>query len=62
MYYSLSTIATVGYGDYYPTSIAEKILGTIMEVFGVTIFSILMNSFVEIVVSINLSERKEKEN
>jgi len=62
MYYSLSTIATVGYGDYYPTSIAEKILGTIMEVFGVTIFSILMNSFVEIVVSINQSERKEKEN
>jgi hypothetical protein len=30
MYYALTTLATVGYGDYYPCSISEKILGAII--------------------------------
>lgn len=52
MYFSLTTLSTVGYGDYYPNSIFEKIFGSIIQIFGVTFFSILMNKFQVIVVSI----------
>ena len=52
MYYSLTTLSTVGYGDSSPISIMEKILGSIIQIFGVTFFSILMNKFQDIVVSI----------
>jgi len=51
MYYSLTTLSTVGYGDFYPVSIMEKIFGSIIQIFGVTFFSILMNKFQDIVVS-----------
>ena len=30
MYYALTTLATVGYGDYYPCSIGEKIAGSVI--------------------------------
>ena len=52
MYYSLTTLSTVGYGDFSPQSIMEKIFGSIIQIFGVTFFSILMNKFQDIVVSI----------
>jgi len=52
MYYALTTLSTVGYGDFYPVSVAEKIVGSIIQIFGVTFFSILMNGFIEVVVSI----------
>ena len=51
MYYSLTTLSTVGYGDFSPVSIMEKIFGSIIQIFGVTFFSILMNKFQDIVVS-----------
>lgn len=51
MYYSLTTLSTVGYGDSSPKSIIEKIFGSIIQIFGVTFFSILMNRFQDIVVS-----------
>ena len=51
MYYSLTTLSTVGYGDFSPESIMEKIFGSIIQIFGVTFFSILMNKFQDIVVS-----------
>ena len=52
MYYSLTTLSTVGYGDWSPTSIMEKIFGSIIQIFGVTFFSILMNKFQDIVVQL----------
>ena len=51
MYYMLTTLSTVGYGDYYPFSIAEKIVGSLIQIIGVTIFSIVMNAFIEVVIS-----------
>lgn len=52
MYFMLTTLATVGYGDYYPSSISEKIIGIFIEIFGVTIFSFLMNKFIEVVLKL----------
>jgi len=51
MYYALTTLATVGYGDYYPFSTAEKIVGSITQILGVTFFSVLMNNFIDVVLS-----------
>lgn len=61
MYYALTTLSTVGYGDYYPSSIAEKILGSILQIFGVTFFSILMNGFIDVVLSIKGSNFSNNE-
>lgn len=55
MYYALTTLSTVGYGDFYPNSIAEKIVGSILQIFGVTFFSILMNNFIDVVLSMKSS-------
>jgi len=61
MYYALTTLSTVGYGDFYPKSIAEKILGSIIQIFGVTFFSILMNNFIEVVLSMKSSNFSNNE-
>jgi hypothetical protein len=52
MYYALTTLATVGYGDYYPVSIAEKIVGSMVQLLGVSFFSVLMNNFIDVVLSL----------
>jgi len=61
MYYALTTLSTVGYGDYYPSSLAEKIVGSVIEIFGVTFFSVLMNSFIEVVLSMKSSNFSNNE-
>jgi len=61
MYYALTTLSTVGYGDYHPFSIAEKIVGSIIQIFGVTFFSILMNGFIDVVLSIKGSNFSNNE-
>ena len=62
MYYALTTLATVGYGDFFPCSVAEKIVGSIIQIFGVTFFSILMNNFIEVVLSMRVNNLHEQEN
>lgn len=61
MYYALTTLATVGYGDYSPCSIAEKIVGSVIQIFGVTFFSILMNNFIDVVLSMKNSNFNDDE-
>lgn len=51
MYFSLTTLATVGYGDYYPSTMLERILSSLVQLFGVSFFSILMNNFIDVVLS-----------
>lgn len=46
MYFMMTTLSTVGYGDYYPISSSEKIIGSLIQVFGVTLFAIVMNAFI----------------
>ena len=52
MYFALTTLSTVGYGDFKPISVVEKIFGSIIQIIGVTFFSILMNQFIDVVVSL----------
>jgi hypothetical protein len=46
VYYSFTTLATVGYGDFTPKSDNEKIVITIIFVFGVGLFSYIMGNFI----------------
>jgi hypothetical protein len=48
-YYALTTLSTVGYGDYYPICNQERILGIIIMLFGVAFFAFVMGNFIEII-------------
>ena len=56
-YYTLTTLATVGYGDYnihcllyyYPVSNLERLLAIFIMLCGVAFFSYIMGSFIEII-------------
>ena len=48
MYFGMTTLSTVGFGDYYPVSNPERVMGCIIFLSGVTMFSYIFNSYVEI--------------
>ena len=48
-YYALTTLSTVGYGDYFPISVNEMIVGILFMLVGIVSFSGIMGSFMEII-------------
>jgi hypothetical protein len=48
-YFCLTTLSTVGYGDYYPISNVERIFCIFLMIGGVVFFSFIMNNFIEII-------------
>ena len=52
-YFSITTLSTVGYGDLFPISDIEKIVGIIIMLGGVAFFSYIMGSFIEIISTFN---------
>jgi len=50
MYFTFTTLATVGYGDFRPISNAERIVGSFILLFGVTLFSFVMGNFIEMLI------------
>ena len=42
-------LSTVGYGDFYPISDLEMIIAVICMIWGVGVFSVIMNEFTLIV-------------
>ena len=48
MYFVVTTISTVGFGDFHPTADAERLVGAFVLLFGVAIFSYIMGIFIEI--------------
>jgi hypothetical protein len=49
IYFALTTLSTVGYGDYYPISEVEMLTICIIELGGVAFFSYIMGNFIDIV-------------
>ena len=45
----MTSLSTVGFGDLRPESDLERIIGAMMLMLGVGIFSLLMGSFIEII-------------
>ena len=50
-YFVLTTLATVGYGDFYPVSTVEMVVTSIVMLGGVAFFSYIMSNFIEILSS-----------
>jgi len=47
----LTTMSTVGYGHFTPTSVTEKFIAVFVEIIAVTLFSVLMSKFTELTMS-----------
>ena len=45
----MTTLSTVGYGDYYPVSRNEMLVGILFMLVGIVFFSQIMGSFIEII-------------
>jgi hypothetical protein len=48
LYFAVTTLSTVGFGDYYPHTNTERAIMTVILLSGVMVFSLLMGTFVEI--------------
>ena len=48
MYFAFTSLTTVGFGDYYPRSDLERLIGTGIIFLGVVIFSHLCDCFTSI--------------
>lgn len=48
MYFSFTSLSTVGFGDLHPKSDSERIFCAFMILFGVCLFSVFMAQFIEI--------------
>ena len=53
-YYALTTLSTIGFGDFLPKSVPEKLMVTFIMISGVTVFSLIMNKFIEILCNYKL--------
>jgi hypothetical protein len=49
MYFILTTISTVGYGDYFPVSNIERVYVIFVQLFGVAFYSYVMGNFIDII-------------
>ena len=47
-YYAITTLSTVGYGDLYPITPQERLLDSVILLFGVMVFSFIMAQFIDI--------------
>ena len=50
-YFGITTLSTIGFGDFHPKSVIEKIVASFVMMLGVSIFSFIMGHFIEILVS-----------
>lgn len=50
-YFAITTLTTIGFGDFKPISVVEKMVIAFVMLFGVTIFSYIMGMFIEILVN-----------
>lgn len=54
----MTTVTTVGYGDFYPHTVAGKILGIFLYIFGISLISIVISKVID---SIFIFNRKKEE-
>jgi hypothetical protein len=49
IYFAFTTLSTVGFGDYYPVSKFEHLIGSVLLLAGVATFSYIMGIFTQII-------------
>lgn len=52
-YFAITTLSTIGYGDFSPQSKEERLIAITILLFGVTMFSFIMSQFIEILLNYN---------
>jgi len=64
VYFAFTTLATVGYGDYHAVNDSERIVCSIILLFGVAVFSFIMGNFINLLMSFKIvtAENEESEN
>ncbi len=62
VYFAFTTLATVGYGDYHPVSNAERIIGAIIILFGVAVFSFIMGNFIDMLMEFRIVTADNEDN
>jgi len=62
MYFSFTTLATVGYGDFHPVSNTERIIGSFIILFGVVVFSFIMGHFIEMLMEFKVVTAENEDN
>lgn len=50
-YYVLTTLSTVGFGDFFPVSNTERLIAVIIMLVGVAFFSYIMGNMMEIIIN-----------
>lgn len=58
VYWSITTITTVGYGDISPVTPMEQAFGIVVMAVGAIIYSVLFASMTNLISSMNISEAK----
>ena len=61
IYFSTTTLSTVGFGDFHPTNDAERIFITIGLLLGVSFFSYLLGEFIQTVRLVMMPESDRDE-
>ena len=52
MYFSFTTLSTVGFGDFHPKSEVERVVTTFILLVGVATFSFIMGQFIDILLNL----------
>ena len=55
-YYGLTTLSTIGFGDFLPKSIIEKLIISMVMLIGVLVFSFIMTKFIDLLMERNSYE------
>jgi len=50
-YYAITTLSTIGFGDFTPVSTSERFITSFILLFGVAVFSFIMGQFIEILMN-----------
>jgi hypothetical protein len=53
LYFSFTSLSTVGFGDFSPRSDSERLLCSFLLLFGVAVFSYILGTFIEIIDTYN---------
>ena len=53
MYFMMTSLSTVGFGDFYPVNDLERVIGSFLLLFGVIVFSYIMMKLADMIINFN---------
>lgn len=53
MYFMMTSLSTVGFGDFYPVSDFERLIGSLILLAGVSVFSYTMMKLSDMIINFN---------